>query len=507
VGTIPAGANPTIVSAMQEASKYLPPGYSVKIISAARESGQSVIGDASYHIQRDGAGYALAIDVSIVDPSGKSLENINAPQNFGLYREFMQNVKATQDAMFPQLAGEGRWGGYFVSGNAQDLMHYDMGPSMQTAAGNWSTGLSSSYAHYGAAGQTDQGMGGSYQILAQSATGISTPYNAQTYTITDSSGAVISSNTALAPGAVADDGTVRLLADADGNALGADGQILVDGRPPMLVSSDATLPKPTVDGDTITFNDDRPVQPTPANPWSGARTATPYYAQPLPPSPQRFAGAPVPTTAPPAATTPATTPITTTTPISTSAPLPPQFSCSPQTIARSTSMSSVVAWNCATGIASSTGFTANAPAGTMMVSIPANATLYHMAVSCLYNGIQSPATSCDVKVTGATSTPAAPTLTIISNPAAVASGATSRVSWASSGNECKVYVPGLAVIDGPGQDTTVTPALTQAIVIHVACLGSNGGVVKSQTIIHVTDDSNDPIDGGIPDSPFPTATS
>lgn len=176
VGPIPEGSNPTIVAAAQEASKYLPPGYRVEITSASRTT--SDVGSHSFHLKNDGQGHSLAIDFAIIDPNGNALLNIQSPENFQTYREFAQNIKAAQDKLFSTVVDEGgqvlsslsvgRWGGYFVLGDPNDVMHYDLGPSNSTDAGNWSTGLKPQLASYGI-DQVGKGMGNvvSYQLTPQ----------------------------------------------------------------------------------------------------------------------------------------------------------------------------------------------------------------------------------------------------------------------------------------------------------------------------------------------------
>lgn len=153
----PGGTHPVLREIMTEASKNLPEGYTVKLISSARTT--SDVGSHSFHLKRDENNNALAVDVQIYDPNGKPLENIRSPQNFGIYRDFMQNAKKILVDRHPEYAGMGRWGGYFVQGDAQDLMHFDLGPEMQTQAGNWLTGLKKEYAHFGTQADVGKGMG------------------------------------------------------------------------------------------------------------------------------------------------------------------------------------------------------------------------------------------------------------------------------------------------------------------------------------------------------------
>ncbi len=120
---------------------------------------------------------------------------IRTPQYFGIYRNFMQNVKAFQDQLYPQLKGQGRWGGYFVTGDEQDLMHYDLGPANQTVAGNWQTGLTQAYAYFGLPGQVGQGMTPNYQPQVQSPDGTSAP--APRFDVYDQAGNLVKSNVPL----------------------------------------------------------------------------------------------------------------------------------------------------------------------------------------------------------------------------------------------------------------------------------------------------------------------
>lgn len=83
-----------------------------------------------------------------------------------------------------------------------------------------------------------------------------------TYNIVDSKGNVVAHSIALQAGPSNSDGTIRLLADANGVPLGLGGKALSDNGTPLLISSDATLPKATTNANgVIQFTDDRPVQP------------------------------------------------------------------------------------------------------------------------------------------------------------------------------------------------------------------------------------------------------
>lgn len=156
IGRMPYGLHPVLRYSMLEASKLLPTGYHIHFNNAARES--SSVGHHSYHLKWDRLG-ALAVDVEIIDSHGHRIPNIKSPRNFAIYREFMQHTKKMQYEMFPDYRGRGRWGGYFTTGVSQDLMHYDLGPEHETAAGDWEHGLRRSYGYYGRPTDVGRGMG------------------------------------------------------------------------------------------------------------------------------------------------------------------------------------------------------------------------------------------------------------------------------------------------------------------------------------------------------------
>lgn len=165
--------NPIVAGPAKEASRFLPAGHTLEPISTYRANPSLAGSLHGQTMQVNGQQFSKATDFLIRDAQGRALANIRAPENFQVYREFMQNIKRFQDMQYPQLKDYGRWGGYFVAGVAQDLMHYDLGPSTLMAAGGWQNGLKTQYASYGAPGQVGQGMGtiASYQIIAQSASG------------------------------------------------------------------------------------------------------------------------------------------------------------------------------------------------------------------------------------------------------------------------------------------------------------------------------------------------
>ena len=156
VGGYPWGLHPVIKNSMLHASKHLPIGYKFRFNNAGRNS--STVGGASYHLKKDRLGH-LAVDIEILDPKGRVLRNLRSPAHFAMYRDFMHWTKKYQYDNYPEYRGRGRWGGYFVSGVAQDLMHYDLGPEKGTMAGTWEHGLKPQYAHFGKKGDVGKGMG------------------------------------------------------------------------------------------------------------------------------------------------------------------------------------------------------------------------------------------------------------------------------------------------------------------------------------------------------------
>ncbi len=174
------GAHPVLLYGGREAAKTLPSGYKAKVISDSRTESESIIGSGSYHVKRfdshgnltPGGTYSGAIDIQIFDPQGRPLENgFNIPnkagirESFQIYREFMQNMHRAIQAQYPELEGKGRWGGYFRSGWMMDLMHYDIGLSKNTQAGNWDQGLFTQQAEkYDLLDQVGKGMQSPYEI-------------------------------------------------------------------------------------------------------------------------------------------------------------------------------------------------------------------------------------------------------------------------------------------------------------------------------------------------------
>lgn len=80
-----------------------------------------------------------AVDVNIVDPSGKRLGNVRNATTFRTYEKYAQTVRQELDKA--GLTGVGRWGGYFRQGVPFDQMHIDLGPRNSMAYGSWEEGM------------------------------------------------------------------------------------------------------------------------------------------------------------------------------------------------------------------------------------------------------------------------------------------------------------------------------------------------------------------------------
>jgi hypothetical protein len=448
-GTNQLGANPVIIRAMTEASKYLPPGYSVKVISTSRGPGQSDVGSRSYHIKRDANGNSLAVDVTIVDANGNPLVNpstgtaIRTPQYFQIYREFMQNVHAIQNQLDPNYSNSycssncGRWGGYFITGDAQDLMHYDLGPANDTAAGNWQNGLSSQHASYGSPGQIGQGMGTNYQLLAQSPSGPSAPAAPQqTYTITDANGNVIANNIPLAAGTVGPDGVLPLITNSDGQPLGADGQPLRDGGQPLSNTPPPQGTQDTTNPQQTNFPDNRPQQPTPApapGPGTGPGTTQPNYC--------------IMSTEPVVIWT---------------------MSC-----AQAAQVRQNAAQNPLQQI------------GQLLGQLIRRSRQQQQALPQQYPPLPQPLPFPNISPNTPNMPPVA-IVTLVANPKSVASGHTSRISWSSLGTlGCQVGPLGGTILGTSTNGSALSSALSTTTVFTAQCQAQQGGTVASSTTVTV----------------------
>ncbi|QIG76092.1 tail tape measure protein [Rhizobium phage RHph_I4] len=119
-----------LVQILSEASKRA--GLNVEAYSGFRP------GDPRQH------GKGNAVDVGILDASGKRLPNYQNGQYFRQYEMLAQQARQVQMERFPELNDKFRWGGYFGGGKgkygAMDSMHFDVGGGGM-AGGSWSNGL------------------------------------------------------------------------------------------------------------------------------------------------------------------------------------------------------------------------------------------------------------------------------------------------------------------------------------------------------------------------------
>ena len=155
---VPKGVDPRLYSIMQRAIKDT--GFNVGLQSGYRP------GDPRFH------GKGLATDWYITDKDGNRLANYQSPDTFAQYQQLADAARAAQMEMYPDLADQFRWGGYFSGQKghygAFDLMHFDLGGSdhLGMAGGDWDTGLTPEQARiwglkpgklYQAAGYADGG--------------------------------------------------------------------------------------------------------------------------------------------------------------------------------------------------------------------------------------------------------------------------------------------------------------------------------------------------------------
>lgn len=144
--------DPRLQDILNDASKYLPEGYTVQLYSGYRP------GDSRFH------GKGMAADVRIVDPQGNIISNYQDPKNFRIYEQFAQAARKVQHEKHPDLEGAFRWGGYFSGGagkyGAMDLMHFDLGGhSVGMAGGSWEKGLTEQQKSIWGGTPVSQGMG------------------------------------------------------------------------------------------------------------------------------------------------------------------------------------------------------------------------------------------------------------------------------------------------------------------------------------------------------------
>lgn len=120
------GVNPRLVAAVEGGSQFLPPGYSVKIVSGVRESTPGH--PQAYHRTIGDTGQAM--DVQITGPDGDILHKGN--DYTGMYTQLARGVKTWAAQNDPGALRQMGYGGAFEtskgSGNP-DLMHFDWGGS------------------------------------------------------------------------------------------------------------------------------------------------------------------------------------------------------------------------------------------------------------------------------------------------------------------------------------------------------------------------------------------
>ncbi len=448
-----AGLHPAIQRSMQEASKLLPPGYSVRVNNAARTG--STVGGGSFHLQRDRSGNALAADVSIIDASGKELRNIRSPETFGIYRDFMQNVKAYQDQLFPQLRDRGRWGGYFVAGVGQDLMHYDLGPRAMMAAGSWEGGLLSQYARYGLPGDVGKGMGAlDKYVLPMSAA--SQPY----YEFVSADGTV----TARLPD-VPDQGTVAAKITDEGGELA----FAVEHTPPQ--ADTRSLWQKTQDYARNTWNS-----------LTGNGGAQPYDAM-------RPAG-----TAQPAGGSgggsgssgaggsqpqqqPQQLPLM---PAENTTAQPASLTCSPSAISGDAKSKVTIAWQCPSGTTPvGSGFsTVGTLSGSITVSVATTSASVRYGIAC--SGTKTPQTaSCTVAVKH-------PAVMLVAKPGTLARGDSTKLEWkATDVTGCTLFAPpSIVLAKGTASGSAQTLPLETSTRFRVRC-ETGGTPITGSVVVEV----------------------
>lgn len=458
-----SGINPVIARSMTEASKLLPPGYTAKVISASRVS--STVGSASFHLKRDGANNSLAVDVTLVSPSGEELKNIRAPQNFSLYREFMQNVKAAQDQLYPNLRGFGRWGGYFVSGIAQDLMHYDLGPKDKTVAGTWENGLRSQYAYYGMPRDVGKGMGPitEYKIPAlvqpenydgfKNVDGTITAKLGAIQTIGDIRARVVEENGKLD---IALEYTPPILSDTEGasslakNApLGTSGPLGQQGygamQPWNAMQPAGVAPRPRISGSIPAAQNMQGV---------GTGGVGVGIVNPL-----------------------------TTGGTEANGTSSERFSCAPATMVNnSTTTPLILTWACPAGTRSvGYGFsTLGTHVGTTTLIISTTSPTIRYELECL--GAQTPRRlSCTARV-------AHPKVTLIARPANVHAGESTELRWnANEVATCELFAPnGTRIMRGGTTGEATTLPLSDTTTFTATCATTGGDTVSTRATVSVT---------------------
>lgn len=460
-----AGMNPVIRRSMEEASKLLPAGYTVRVNNAARTG--STVGSGSFHLQRDSNGNALATDVTILDQNGNELRNIRSPQTFGVYRDFMQNVKAFQDQLYPNLKNLGRWGGYFVGGVGQDLMHYDLGPKNMMAAGSWEGGLLGMYAQYGMPGDVGKGMGPLNQYVLPSVA----PY----YEFTSTDGSITTKlSDATGVGAIA-----AKITDENGE-LG----FAVEHTPPQEDTRSFwqktqdyarnTWNSLTGNGGAQPYDAMRPAgnaQPAGGaggGSGGGAQTQPSQQAKPQQPIPVMPSQQEVPTA-------------------------PAMLTCSQSVVDGDASSKVSISWKCPAGTTPvGSGFsTVGSVSGSITVSVSTTSASIRYGIAC--SGTKTPQTaSCTVKVLH-------PSVLLVAKPSSIPNGTAAHLEWSAKDvTSCALYAPPTVLLTtggATGQATTLP--LSQPTRFRIRC-ETGATPITNAVVVNLDTDAGTPVDTILP---------
>jgi peptidoglycan hydrolase-like protein with peptidoglycan-binding domain len=139
-----SGVDPRLADLMQLAIvSYDDPSISKVNIKSGKR-----VGDKRQH------GKGNAVDITLIGKDGKEIPDYQDSKNFGIYQKFANHVRSIQQQLYPDLAKDLRWGGYFSGSigkggkyGAMDLMHFDLaGSALGMKAGSWENGLSDQWA-------------------------------------------------------------------------------------------------------------------------------------------------------------------------------------------------------------------------------------------------------------------------------------------------------------------------------------------------------------------------
>lgn len=153
--------NKDLISVVDEGARRFMennPGYKVYVNGTVVGGKMLGGGGSGYRPGKSGHhGKGNALDITIVDPNGKALENYQSGDYAIQYQQLGNFVKLAQERYMPEYSGNIRFGGYFAGGKKNygemDLMHIDFGGNAkklgQTAGsrpyrggvGYWETGF------------------------------------------------------------------------------------------------------------------------------------------------------------------------------------------------------------------------------------------------------------------------------------------------------------------------------------------------------------------------------